>query len=520
MTFGRKLICELIAAGCTLALHAPVASAADNPPEQVRLVRLNVAAFDNDGKPVGDLTADDFKVRDQTKDRRIVLFHPNALPQLAAGEISNRVTPGVRPPTIILLDMLNPDRLAQLDALKDLTKTLEQVKSGESLFLYRLKVDGTIEPIHPVEDWSKTGWTREAGDLLEKVGKEAGSPRPAGLTVEGRTKETYVVLETLSSKLAAFPGPRQIVWLSYNIPNQLPTQAGTEGDRPSTMYKDTMGGVGGRATKYDDATGTPWVAGAGDTMCKTGIWVDCALYIPHLTSTLERNNTTVYTVNYEGALDPGWSRGNEQFESAVGGRWFLKDNLATVLAQAAADAQGGYTLAYEQPHEGWDNKYHSVKLICSRKGVNILTRDHYYAALDKRDPAAREQGALAAAFNTPGNVSDIGLRVSLAPGANANSLRLKILVDAADLLLARHGEAYDGYVTVSWVNYGDAGPVGTPGMSHPTLHFAATEIGSAMKNGAPILQDVPIDGTIKAIRLFVVDRTTCLAGSLFIPLGR
>jgi len=270
-----------------------------------------------------------------------------------------------------------------------------------------------------------------------------------------------------------------------------------------------MGGVPAR-TAYAE----------GDSQCPSGIWVDCALYVPHLASTLERNNTTVYTINYAGSLDPGWSRGNEQFAGAVGGRWLLKDDLATALAQAAADAQGGYTIAYEQPREGWDNKYHIVKLICSRKGVNILARQRYYEPKDNRDPAAREQGALAAAFNTPGNVSDIGLRVSLAPGAKANSLRLKIVVDAADLLLARHGEAYDGYVTVSWVNYGDAGPVGTPGMSHPTLHFAATELGAATKNGVPILQDVPIDGTIKAIRLFVVDRTTCLAGSLFIPLGR
>jgi VWFA-related protein len=503
-----------------VALQAPVAWAADNPPDQVRLVRLNVAAFDSDGKPVGDLTADDFKVRDQNKDRRIVLFHHNVVPPLAAGEISNRVNPGVRPPTIILLDMLNPERQAQLDAVKDLAKTLQQTKSGESLFLYKLKVDGTIEPMHAVEDWSKTGWTQEVGGLLEKVKSEAGLPHPSGLTVEGCTKETYVALETLSSKLAAFPGQRQIVWLSYNIPNVLPSQAGTEGDRPSTMYKDAMGGVGGRATKYDDASGTPWVAGSGDTMCKSGTWVDCALYVPHLTSTLERNNTTVYTVNYEGALDPGWSRGNEQFEGAVGGRWFLKDNLATTLAQAAADAQGGYTIAYEQPREGWDNKYHPVKLICARKGVSILARDHYYAAMDKREAAAREQGALAAAFNVPGNVSDIGLRVSAAPGANANSLRLNIRVDAGDLLLTRHGEAYDGQVTVAWLTYGDAGPAGAPGMARPALHFAATEIGAAMKDGIPIAQEIPVDGATKGIRLFVVDRTTCIAGSLFIPLGR
>jgi len=79
MTIGRKLLGGIVAASCTLALQAPLASAADNPPEQVRVVRLNVVATDSAGKPVGDLTADDIKVRDQGKDRRISLFHANVV---------------------------------------------------------------------------------------------------------------------------------------------------------------------------------------------------------------------------------------------------------------------------------------------------------------------------------------------------------------------------------------------------------------------------------------------------------
>ncbi|HXN47552.1 MAG TPA: VWA domain-containing protein [Bryobacteraceae bacterium] len=520
MTIGRKLLGGIMAAGCTLALQAPLANAADNPPEQVRLVRLHVVATDIAGKPVGDLEAADIKVRDQNKDRRIAEFHAEVVPPAAAGEISNRFIPSVRPATIILIDLLNPERQAQLEGLKDLRKTLEQTKSGESLFLYRLNVDGTVEALHPTEDWAKTDWMKDVASLLDKAGKEAGMPKPAGQTVEGTTKETYVALEKLSDKLALFPGPRQIVWLSYNIPNVLPSQAASDGDRAQTDYQGVMGGVGAHASRMEDAVGVPWAPGSGDTSCKTGIWVDCGLYVPHLTSTLEKNNTAIYNVNYEGTLDPGWVRGNEQFANAVAGRWFQKDTLTDAMAQAAGDAQGGYTLAFEQPKEGWDGKYHPLKLICSRKGVTLVTRDHFFAPKDTRDAAAREQGALVAAFNAPGNVSDIGLRASLTRGAGADALRLKLRVDAADLHLTHHGDAYDGQVTVSWVRYGASGLVGSPGMAHPTLHFTSAEMSAAMKDGIAIDQDVPVDGTIKAIRLFVVDRTTCIAGSLFIPLGR
>lgn len=518
MIAGRGLICGLALAGTVVFVQAPPASG-QTASDQVRLVRMHVAALDAGGKPVDDLTADDFHVRDQNKDRRIVLFRRDGAPP-AGPEYTNRVGPAARPATIILLDMLNPGRQAQLDAVKDLAKTLAQLKSGDSLFLYLLKVDGTLEPIHPVEDWSKAGWPQQVGSLLEKAGQQAGLPKPAGLTVEGRTKETYVALEALSSKLAAFPSPRQIVWLSYDIPNVLPSQAASDGDRASTDYKAPVGGIGAKAGLHEDAAGVPWVAGAGDTKCPSGIWVDCALYLPHMAVTLERNSTAVYVVNYAGTLDPGWARGNEQFAGVFGGRSYLEGDLGSALAQSAADAQGGYTLAYEQPAEGWDAKFHAVRLTCSRKDVNLLTRQRYYAVSDKRDAAAREQGALAAAFNTPSNVSNIGLRVSVTPNADHKSIRLQIRVDKDDLLLARHGDAYDGQVTISWVNYNDAGPVGAPGISRLPVHVPSAELGAVRKEGIALAQDVAIDSTIRFVRLFVVDRATCVAGSLMIPVAR
>ncbi len=509
MIAGRGLICSLALAGAVGLVQAPTASG-QGAPEQVRVVRLHVAAFDPSGKPVDDLTADDFHIRDQNKDRRIVLFRRDGVPP-AGAMYANRVGPAARPASIILLDTLNPGRQAQLDAIKDLTRTLAQTKSGESLFLYLLKVDGTLEPMHPVEDWSKTDWPQQVGPLLAKAGQQAGLPKPAGLTVEGRTKETYVALEGLSSKLAAFPGPRQIVWLSYDVPNVLPTQAASDGDRAQTDYATPMGGL---------KTSVPWVAGAGDTKCPSGIWVDCALYFPHLAVTLDRNNTAVYVVNYAGTLDPGWARGNEQFAGAVGGRSYLEGNLAAAMAQSAADAQGGYTLAFEQPAEGWDNKFHLLKLTCSRKDVSVLARQRYYAAADKRDAAAREQAALATAFNIPSNVVDIGLRVSVTPNADQKSVRLQIRVDAGDLLLSRHGDAYDGQVTVAWLNYSGNGPMGSPGMARLPIHLTAEQNATAGKDGVPILQDVAVDGTTRFVRLFVVDRTTCIVGSLMIPVAR
>jgi VWFA-related protein len=514
MTTRGRLIGSLAAVCCALVVQAPMAGA-EKAPEQVRLVRLHVAAFDGNGKPVDGLTADDFKVRDQNKDRRIVLFHRDVATPPAAGEYSNRVARSTRAATAILLDMLNQNRQAQLDSIKDLTKTLGELKSGASLFLYVLTVDGALQPLHPVEDWSKVDWNQQAEKLLEKAKGDAGLPRPAGMTKEDRTKKTYVALEALSSKLAMFPGHREIVWLNYDIPSVFPSTAASSASRPSVDYQTPMGGDS-KLSQGRDSVG--WIANQ-DSQCESNVWMDCALYMAHMVVTLDRDDTSVYLVNYSGALSPDAARGNELFAGMMGGRSYLSQGLDTVLAQSAADAEGGYTLAYEEPNENWDSKYHESKLTCTRKGIEILARQRYYALPDKRDAAAREQGALAVTFNIPSDVDTIGLRASVAPGEKPGTVRLQIRVDPADLLLSRHGNAYDGQIAVAWVNYNAAGPAGAPGFSRPAVHLTSDQYREGMNAGIPIVQDVAVDSTIKVIRLFVVDRTTDLAGSLTIPLG-
>lgn len=68
------------------------------------LVQLNVVALDSDGKPVGDLTAVDFKVSDQGNSQRVVFLHPNApaAPAALVNELSNRLGGAVPHSTAVL----------------------------------------------------------------------------------------------------------------------------------------------------------------------------------------------------------------------------------------------------------------------------------------------------------------------------------------------------------------------------------------------------------------------------------
>src|SRR5580658_6355074 len=74
------------------------------------LVRLYPVALDANGQPVTDLTADDFKIVDQTKAETIFAFHkPRNEPAAPHDvlEFSNRTSGGTPHTAVIVFDMIN-----------------------------------------------------------------------------------------------------------------------------------------------------------------------------------------------------------------------------------------------------------------------------------------------------------------------------------------------------------------------------------------------------------------------------
>lgn len=202
----------------------------------------------------------------------------------------------------------------------------------------------------------------------------------------------------------------------------------------------------------------------------------------------------------------------------TGGRSFVSKAVEAAIKQAADDACGGYSVAYAPPQQNWDSKFHKVAVTCARKGVRIQAKQRYYAPPPDNRPAdAKEQAALATTFAKPFDVDDVGLRATVSRAADQKAVRLTIRVSAEDVVLAQQGDHFGGQVTVAWVNYGAAGPVGSPGMARLALQLTTAQREAAAKEGIPIVQDVAIDDGILGIRLFVVDRSTDVAGSLTIP---
>src|ERR1035441_3997015 len=109
------------------------------------LVRLYPVALDANGKPVTDLTADDFKIVDQTKAQTILAFHePRNEPAAPHDvlEFSNRASGAAPHVTVILFDLMNQNQPDRLEMWHALDKSLPQLASGNSVYFYLLNHTG------------------------------------------------------------------------------------------------------------------------------------------------------------------------------------------------------------------------------------------------------------------------------------------------------------------------------------------------------------------------------------------
>ena len=94
------------------------------------------------------------------------------------------------------------------------------------------------------------------------------------------------------------------------------------------------------------------------------------------------------------------------------------------------------------PANNWDGKPHKVRATSTRKGVSLLAKQSY-AAL-KAAPPVNEKERNQALFVAPFDAADIGLSVTVTPGAQPKTLHLRIGIEVQDLLLTQRGDRFAG----------------------------------------------------------------------------
>ena len=278
-------ICRFI----TLLLMLPSAAVPQAKPDPVviqggtRVVLVNVVAKDKHGKPVADLTRDDFVLRDNGQEEKIALFALEEASQTATPvpgsparlTFTNRPAPGIAAVTVFLFDELNTKLTDQELAKKDFVRYLRELPADSRAAVFVL--GDSLSLLHD--------FSRDMASLLAATEKhknrvnpevDAATAPPASansLTGDQKTTaqwdsfmqssnqpyvdysetvratRTAAALETIAGHLQGIPGRKTLVWISGGFPIQLGLRNSVDSIPQSNPNARQSGGSGGRGGK-------------------------------------------------------------------------------------------------------------------------------------------------------------------------------------------------------------------------------------------------------------------------------
>jgi VWFA-related protein len=460
-----------------------------------KLVTLNVSAVDAAGGRPGDLTAEDFQVFEDGKLQKISSFVKNggkgrAVQALGPHEFSNRAGVAIPHATLILFDLLNDRMGAKGYAWNEIVRTLPTLENGDYVYLYLLGLDGAFYPVHPLPDAEAArqpddgSWMKDVKTQLDAAMTRSLRVRPIEMTdVNTRVLTTLNALGSISSRLAAIPGRKNLVWITRGIPIEI---------GPRRSY--------------------------------TGDFIDYSGPIQALATSLERSEIAMYPVdiapvgmsptgdasNETAAPAPGTGMGSaetlQQFADLTGGQAFLNNNVREAIRQATSDAQMSYLITYYSSRPA-DGKYHKIKLTCARKGVKVHGKAGYYAWAAGSVTRNGQETALDAAIESQFDASQVGVTAVISPSKKFyNSVHLEIAIDRSGLSNPDVGHLL---VTLADIHKG-----GKRGVSptEPLDYQAGT-------GAIAFPQERTVDGTVESVRVIVMDGRSNALGTLTVPIA-
>ena len=465
------------------------------PPREPQMVDLNVVALDSKGQPVTDLKPDELHIADNVKPQTIAFFrHRDStlklVSSLASDEYSNRSESNVPRATLVLFDLLNEKFGTRALTAHDLVRELGSLESADYVYLYCLTLDGRVVPIHglpgPETEPAPPGaepWTRQIKTLLDGAMKAVLQVRPIDdLDPVYRVQVTYSALNTAATQLSRVPGRKSIVWLTDGVPLVL-----------------------GPNRTYD------------------GKELDFTPLMRRMCEAFDRAGVSIYSVRQVMMGSPNGMGGPNrtglesidtlnQFAGLTGGRPDAGKDIGAAVRQSIIDMRTSYEVGYYPVQRNWDNKFHKLRVTCTRKGVRIQTKTGYYAWEDA--PGTRSEQAIESAIATTFDAAEIGLRARITRDLKGGErVHFVARVDASDIAFVHESDIYNGELRLAIVGYESGRPTRTP-LSPLDLHLTAQERDKFLREGIPYSQDVVLTPEMNKLRLIVYDRNSNAIGSV------
>jgi VWFA-related protein len=494
-------------------LPPPNASPMPTLHAEARMVQIEVAVNDPQGRPVTGLTKKDFSVSDAGKVRSIDIFSAEN------GEGGNPLTVASVPP--------NAARPAEGEPpVVFSNRNATPPPSGQSTVIVLDHVSGQLDGLR----WART-------NVLDLIGKERSDERIAlyiidrmsGLSlIQDYTTDRALLLRSINEHVPGFvlAPPKYFPQLDRAIPGG-DTQASALALLGEQLYEDGAEDV--RLAMLAIAGHLALVPGR-----KSVFWVSSGFPVgwnesPDWQKTITALNEADVAVNAIETIDPVNSgrednrQAMKQIADETGGRVWRADS-AGALAAGIEESRRTYTLGFYLPDGERDGKFHELHLKVNRPGLQLSHRRGYYAGLtDMPDPvtgkahnAETMETALLNQIDSP--AIGITARVEVAAGDSRSTLNLRMNLDVGTLSLKPEGEGWTGRVDEMFVELNEQGRRLAKISDTKELEFASANRGDYATGEVTWPFSIPLMHGAAKMAIVVRDAKTGRIGSLTVPL--
>jgi VWFA-related protein len=491
-----------------------------------RLVVTDVVVTDGSGKPVTNLSADDFKILENGHPQRVAnfSFHQPAA-QVASRTISlppdvvtNMPTYTASTMNIILFDSANGDATEHAYARDELLKFLSTSEIHEPLAIFALHTDLKLlhdfttdgKALRAAVAAYKPPASFQAGESIESRAS-AFSNNGNFHTNQRNIETTLNQLNALAKTLIGYPGRKNLIWLSESFPLDL---------FPDIATQVNMSGQDLRSA--ETAGGGP---SAREKMQTAGDFKNYAALVKKVSDALMNAHVAIYPVDAGGlSRDTRLAAQHTMNDMAswTGGRVFLNRNdIAIGMKDSLDDGSIYYTLEYYPDNKQWDGQFRSIKVTVDRPGISLHYREGYYAvdpeklAKDEADRVA-ENFSRSLQVDAPSSTAILFQAQITPPSAKVNKVVVTFHVDPKTLTF-EHKEDGHEFAKMNCAVWAYGKDKNKPLMSNNdtvTANLTREEFQLMMKQQfLPCKREIDLKTGAYQLRLGVLDRSSNRMGT-------
>jgi VWFA-related protein len=524
-------------------------SASQNPPEQhsqsdvairiaTRMVQVNVIAVDSNGRPVTDLTKDDFTVTDDGAAQKIALFTPlGSAPRIPPVETS--ATPAIHTysnriqsePSLstsvnmILLDAVNTDFGDMSYARAQVMKYLRQVRPEDQVALYLL----TSSKLYILHDFTSDSATlvrvmggakkntdsadmnATAADAANKrMNKALGDAFAEsnrfykGISVD-RAGVTSEAMQDIARRVASIPGRKNLIWVSSGFPINI--NYGNVGNVGPATTRSFVGVLSNTAKALNNANVSVYP-------------IDARGLIGEDILSMVNGSTKILS---GAAPDDRPFATMSNIAAGTGGEALYNGNdLANFIRHAIDASRESYAIGYYPDHNKWDGTFREIRVTVNRPGITLRYRKGYFASTDTPNNPDKQKQAISEALHSPVQLVDLGLEARVTPSdvPSGHQLKVDIHVSSDQMHFEKNADRWTDSIEIAWAELSADGRIVARGGHTLALKPGQNGYAEIQRDGLSFSEHVSVKNDAVEMRLLVRDNGSGATGSINIPVSQ